>query len=93
MATRVEPITVERVTFDFRGYGESEGQPHGLEFAAAKAEDIGAAVRFLQGNANVDAKRMGVLAICASAGYTVLAMKNEKNEPGIKSIEHLRNTL
>lgn len=71
------------LTFDFRGYGESEGQPRDVESAVAKAEDIRAAVSFLQGNANVDGERIGVLPICASAGYTVLAAKDE---PGIKSI-------
>jgi uncharacterized protein len=69
--------------FDFRGYGESDGQPRDVESVAMKAEDIRAAVRFLQGNGGVDARRIGILPICASAGVAVLAAKDE---PGIKSI-------
>ncbi len=42
-----------------------------------------AAVRFLETNDNVDPKRIGVLPICASSGYTVVAVKAE---PGIRSI-------
>jgi pimeloyl-ACP methyl ester carboxylesterase len=71
------------LTFDFRGYGESEGKPRDLESAAMKAEDIRAAVRFLHSNPKVDANRIGVLPLCASSGYTVVAAKDE---PGIKSI-------
>jgi uncharacterized protein len=69
--------------FDFRGYGESEGLPREVESAVLKAQDIRAAVSFLQGNGGVDGRRIGVLAICMSAGYAAMAAQDD---PGIKSI-------
>ncbi len=65
------------LTFDFRGSGESEGEPRDVESAATKAEDIRAAVRFLETDGRVDASRIGALPICASSGYTVLATRAE----------------
>jgi len=60
-------------TFDFSGFGESEGEPREVESARAKAADFSAAVRFLSAWPHVDGTRVGVLPICASAGYLALA--------------------
>ena len=88
MPARYAPMLAEAgyaaLIFDFRGYGESEGLPREVESPALKAQDIRAAVAFLQTNGGVDGRRIGVLAICASAGYAVVAARNE--DPGIKSI-------
>lgn len=67
------------LTFDFRGFGESEGTPREVESARMKAQDIRAAVRFLQSRAELDPARVGSLSICASTGYTVMAAQDEKN--------------
>ena len=71
------------LTFDFRGFGKSEGSPREVESAQRKAEDIRAAVAFLRQNDQVDGQRVGVLPICASSMYTVMAAQQE---PGIKSV-------
>jgi pimeloyl-ACP methyl ester carboxylesterase len=82
-APRLADAGFAALTFDFRGYGESEGDPREVESAEMKAADIGAAVGFLRRHAEVDGTRIGALPICASAGYTVLAAADE---PGIRSI-------
>lgn len=71
------------LTFDFRGFGESGGEPRDVESAASKAEDIRSAIRFLQDNKYSDASRIGILPICASSGYTALAAIDA---PTIRSI-------
>jgi len=71
------------LTFDFRGFGESEGEPREVESPAAKAEDILAAVAFLQRYSTVAGSRIGALPICASAGYLAVA---QATEPAIESI-------
>jgi fermentation-respiration switch protein FrsA (DUF1100 family) len=71
------------LTFDFRGFGESEGEPRDVEWPAGKAEDIRNAAAFLRTRADVNPDAVGVLAICASAGYTAMAMIDE---PAIKSV-------
>lgn len=74
---------IAALTFDFSGFGESEGQPREVESARRKAEDIRNAVLYLQSRKDVDPERVGVLAICASAGYASLAAPDE---PAIKSV-------
>jgi fermentation-respiration switch protein FrsA (DUF1100 family) len=61
------------LSFDFRGYGESEGEPREYESPARKAEDIRAAITHLQSAAQVDPTRIGALAVCASSGYAAAA--------------------
>lgn len=61
------------VSFDFTGFGASDGDPRDVESAALKARDIHQAVGFLAGHPQVDGKRITALAVCASAMYAVLA--------------------
>jgi fermentation-respiration switch protein FrsA (DUF1100 family) len=65
------------LTFDFRGFGESEGEPRDVESVRSKAEDIRNAVAFLRTHPAVDADRIGAVPICASAGYVAAAMIGE----------------
>ena len=67
------------LTFDFRGFGESEGEPREVESPARKAEDLRAAARFLASHARVDRAKVGALAICASAGYAAVATREESD--------------
>ena len=60
--------------FDFAGFGESRGEPRQAEIPSRKTRDIEAAVEFLQTVAFVDAERIGCVAICASAQYTLHAL-------------------
>lgn len=62
------------LSFDFRNYGESEGQPRNYEDPALKAADIVNASRYLQGLPFVADEKVGGLAICASAGYMAQAL-------------------
>jgi uncharacterized protein len=71
------------VTFDFRGFGASEGEPREVESPASKAEDLRNAAAFLRGHPLADPERIGVLPICASAGYTAVAMLDQ---PAIRSV-------
>jgi len=87
MPSNYAPIAADAgiaaLTFDFSGFGESEGQPREVESARRKAEDIRNAALFLRARKDVDPDQVGVLAICASAGYTALAALEE---PALKSV-------
>lgn len=76
------------LTFDFRGFGASQGGPREVESARAKAQDILDAAAFLATLPEVDQARVGVLAICASAHYTALALQGASTfgKPAIKSV-------
>ncbi|MDB4974843.1 MAG: hypothetical protein JWN48_3184 [Myxococcaceae bacterium] len=76
------------LTFDFRGFGASDGGPREVESARAKAQDILDAAAFLGSLPEVDHTRIGVLAICASGHYTALALQGASTfgHSAIKSV-------
>jgi uncharacterized protein len=75
MAGRYAAELAERgyaaLAFDFTGWGQSEGAIRQKEDPKTKTADIIAAADFLATRSEVDANRIGMLGICASAGYAV----------------------
>ena len=65
-ARRLAAAGLTTLVFDFRGFGQSEGNPRCWENPARKVEDIRAAVSFA---ASQGYTRIGALGIYASAGY------------------------
>jgi hypothetical protein len=59
------------LTFDYRGWGESGGKRRNLESPAMKIADTAAAASFLALRPEVATGGVGLLGICASAGYVV----------------------
>lgn len=55
--------------FDFRGWGETGGEPRYTEDPDRKIEDIVAVFDWLSHQPEVDRTRIAGLALCASAGY------------------------
>jgi uncharacterized protein len=65
------------LSFDHRYFGESGGKPRQYESPPAKIEDLQAALGFLASRAEVDAGKLGVLGICAGAGYAAGAVATD----------------
>lgn len=61
------------LAFDFRNYGESEGEPRFWENPAMKVEDIKNAVTYLQTLPEVNKEQIGTFAVCAGSMYTLMA--------------------
>jgi fermentation-respiration switch protein FrsA (DUF1100 family) len=61
------------LAFDFRNYGESEGQPRFYENPALKKVDVKNAVTFLSNHSQVNPEAIGVFGVCAGAMYTLMA--------------------
>ncbi len=66
------------LTFDFTGFGESEGQPRFLEDYHLKIADIKAAVDYLSQHPNVDTENITGLGVCASSGYMAHATAQDQ---------------
>lgn len=62
------------LAFDFRGWGQSEGDRRQFEDPTAKIADIRAAFSYLASRPEIDASRIGGLGICASSGYMAHAV-------------------
>lgn len=62
------------LTFDYRNWGQSDGDQRYLESPAMKIADIQAAAAFLATRNEVNAMQIGGLGICASAGYMAAAV-------------------
>ncbi len=71
------------LSFDFTGYGESEGEPRDCEVPELKVRDINHAVGFLAGHPAVDADRLGALGVCAAAMYM---SGNAADDPRVRSL-------
>lgn len=67
------------LAFDFRNYGESEGQPRAWENPTMKIQDIKNAVTYLQTLPEVDNNNIGAFGVCAGSMYTLMAASEDNN--------------
>ena len=77
-ASRLATKGFVALTFDFTGFGESDGQPRQVEDYNLKITDIRAAVDYLSGHKNVDQSAITGLGVCASSGYMAHAVARDK---------------
>ncbi|MBC6427256.1 MAG: alpha/beta hydrolase [Ekhidna sp.] len=71
------------LAFDFRNFGESEGEPRFFESPTLKKEDIKNAVSYLETLDVVDNSKIGAFGVCAGAMYTLMASSEDAR---IKSV-------
>lgn len=67
------------LAFDFRNFGESEGEPRFYENPKQKVEDIKNAVTYLQSLPSVDKQKIGAMGICAGSMYTLMVAVEDKD--------------
>ena len=82
-ARRLAAAGINSLTFDFRGFGQSQGQPRDWENPARKIADINAAITYLTGRGDVDPDRIGAVGVCASSGYQAA---NAADDPRVRSL-------
>lgn len=82
-ASRIAGQGLAALTFDFRHWGESGGEPRQYEYPPDKIQDIKNAITFAQSLPFVDPERIGALGVCASSGYMAYAAGSDSR---IKSL-------
>lgn len=70
-ARRLSASGFATIAFDPSYQGESDGEPRDLEDPAVRIEDVRCAVDFLSTRPEIDIDRLGVLGVCAGAGFAV----------------------
>lgn len=71
------------LAFDFRNFGESEGEPRFYESPQRKKTDIRNAVSFLETQSTINNNKIGAFGVCAGAMYTLMAASEDDR---IKSV-------
>jgi fermentation-respiration switch protein FrsA (DUF1100 family) len=66
------------LAFDFRGFGESTGQPRDYESPSLKVEDIHGAFTFLAGRPGLDPGRLAALGLGVGAGYVAVEAASDR---------------
>ncbi|MCE4060358.1 alpha/beta hydrolase [Pandoraea sputorum] len=66
------------IAFDRSYQGESTGEPRQLENPYVSTEDVSAVIDYLSTLPYVDQNRIGVMGICAGAGYSANAAINDR---------------
>lgn len=74
------------LAFDYRTFGESDGELRCYESPAEKTEDIQSAVSFLATLNNVDSSKIAALGVCASASYVAGALIGDKRIKAFASV-------
>jgi len=65
------------LAFDFRNFGESEGEPRFYESPELKKTDIRNAITYLKKRPEVDDSKIGAFGVCAGAMYTLMAASED----------------
>ena len=65
------------LAFDPRYHGESEGEPRRFESPMAKAEDVRAAIDYLQSRLDVEAEQVLAMAVCQGSSTMIRAVADD----------------
>ena len=74
------------LAFDFRNFGESEGEPRFFESPKLKKEDIKSAVSYLYNHKSIHKDNINLLGVCAGAMYTFLAAAEDERVSTVVSV-------
>lgn len=67
------------LTYDFRHFGESEGEPRQLFDTRAQIEDLRAAIKYARSCKGIDPDRIALWGTSASGGYGLIIAAEDKN--------------
>ena len=74
------------LAFDFRNFGESEGEPRFFESSNLKKEDVKNAVTYLASLDEVNNDKIGAFGVCAGAMYTLMASAEDDKIKAVSTV-------
>ncbi|WP_299121369.1 alpha/beta hydrolase [uncultured Tenacibaculum sp.] len=74
------------LSFDFRNYGESEGEPRAWENPTMKIQDIENAVAYLKIRPEVKGDAIGAFGVCAGSMYTLIAASEDNDIKAVATV-------
>jgi len=78
-ALRYQEAGFAVLAFDYRHFGESEGEPRQLLLIPYQLEDYEAAIKYARGRGEIDPARIALWGTSASGGYGIVIAAKDKN--------------
>ncbi len=78
-ALRYQEAGFAVLAFDYRHFGESEGEPRQLVLISYQLEDYAAAIEYARGLDEIDPARIALWGTSASGGYGIVIAAKDKN--------------
>jgi len=90
MARRLSQAGYAALVFDYRGFGESEGEPARL-LPLEQVEDIRAAISFLTQQTGVDPSRISLLGVSLGGGHAVYTAALDERVAAVAAVAPVAN--
>jgi len=78
-ALRYQEAGFAALAFDYRHFGESEGEPRQLMLISNQLEDYAAAIEYARGLKEIDSAKIALWGTSASGGYGIIIAAKNKN--------------
>jgi pimeloyl-ACP methyl ester carboxylesterase len=78
-ALRYQEAGYSVLAFDYRHFGESEGEPRQLLWIPYQLEDYSAAIKYARSHREIDPARIALWGTSASGGYGIVIAAKDKN--------------
>jgi pimeloyl-ACP methyl ester carboxylesterase len=78
-AVRYQETGYAVLTFDYRHFGQSEGEPRQLVLIRYQLEDFAAAIEYARGLKEIDPARIALWGASASGGYGIVIAAKDRN--------------
>ena len=77
-ALRYREAGMAVLTYDFRHFGESEGEPRQLFYISYQLEDLSAAIEYVRGVKEVNSDKIALWGTSAAGGYGIVVAARDK---------------
>lgn len=77
-ALRFQEAGMAVLTYDYRNFGTSEGEPRQLFYISYQLEDLSAAIEYVRGLKEIDPEKIALWGTSAAGGYGIMTAAQDK---------------